>query len=129
MTEVRVLQLIWLAFQLTPLLLAFLAFGGPLPPPPPGDVTIIAALGAAAFMTGAFGIVGVPLLLRGVAAQSAFIVRFACAETVGVLGLVAHISGASMPVVASFLGISFGLTLILRPTERSYTHWEVRRLS
>ena len=107
------------------MLLAFLAFGGPLP----GDVTNIAALGAAALVAGALGIIGVPFLRRGVAAQSTVIVRLACAETVGILGLVAHISGASMPVVDSFLGISFGLTRILRPTERSYTDWEVRRIS
>ena len=128
MTEVRSLQAIWVAFLLTPLVLAWLAFGGPLPPPPSSDPAVIAVIGIVAVVAGVFGVVGVPVFLRNVAAQPAWIVRFACTEIIGVLGLFAHISGASMPVVAAMFGLSFGLTLILRPTERAYTQWELRRL-
>ena len=128
MSEVRSLQFLWIAFVITPLLFAFLAFGGPLPAPPPGDPMMAVTLGGLAALVGAFGLVGAPLVLKNMAAQPAYLVRFSCAEAIGVFGLVAHLTGASAPVVIAFFGISFGFTVIMRPTEEAYTRWELRRM-
>ncbi|MFT4621404.1 MAG: hypothetical protein ACI8PZ_000056 [Myxococcota bacterium] len=128
MSEVRSLQILWIAFAVTPLLFALIAFGGVLPAPPAGDPMMAATLGVLATLVGAFGLVGAPLVLKNMAAQPAYLVRFSCAEAIGVFGLVAHVSGASAPVVIAFLGISFGFTVIMRPTEEAYTRWELRRM-
>ena len=92
MSEVRSLQFLWIAFVITPLLFAFLAFGGPLPAPPPGDPMMAVTLGGLAALVGAFGLVGAPLVLKNMAAQPAYLVRFSCAEAIGVFGLVAHLT-------------------------------------
>jgi len=120
------LPILWVAMLNAVLVLAGVTFSGVVPPTGEGGLPAL-VLVLPAGMSGALSVVGVRLFMPTIPAQSAYIVRFATAESVAVFGLVAHVLGGPLPLVVGFFVVSLTLLVVARPTEDGFTEWEMRR--
>jgi len=125
--ELQTLRIIWFAFVASitvfQIILLFMGLPQVAPEWTLGGIFAVCALGPAAF-----GVFGVPLFLRNTVAQSAFIVRFACFESVAMFGFIAAIV-ANLPALSLGMAVvAWALLASVFPTEERYTAWELRRL-
>ena len=126
-SEFRNLTIVWAAMCTTVLILAGVSFVFPEVPAEPPALTMVLMLAVIAGSTGAMGVIGVPLFLKHLNAQSAGIVRFACGESVALYGVVAAFLGASPAIFGLFFVASLSVLLWVRPTADAFTAWEMRR--
>lgn len=88
----------------------------------------ILALVPVALAQGLFGLVGVPMFLKHMSAESAFIVRMALFEGMVLMGFTLAFLGASLAVPLGLFAVSVVLNALTFPSEERFTAWEVRRL-
>ncbi len=126
MEQARILKLIWASFMMSIAVFQVVLFATA--PEGDSDLALLAPLGAVAMGSGAFGLVGVPITMRSTPAPSAFIIRFACFESVALFGFVGgFVTG--LPAVSLVAAVAaWGLLLPVFPTDERFTAWEVRRL-
>jgi len=126
MEQARILKIIWASFMISIAVFQVVLFVTA--PEGAFDLNLLATVGAMATSSAAFGLVGVPTTMRSAPAQTSFIMRFACFESVALFGFVGgFVTG--LPAVSLVAAVAaWGLMLSVFPTDERFTAWEVRRL-
>ncbi len=126
-SEIGLLKVLWMAFLFAQVVFGALIFAV-LEQEVATDPTLVYALIIPGLLTGAFALVGVPMFLKALPANVAYIIRWVCAEAVGLLGVLGHVVGGPLALSGGFVAVAVGLLVATRVTDSSFTHWEVRRL-
>ena len=127
MEQARVLKIIWFSFMASVAMFQLVGFVGS-PPDQALDPVFYMAIGVCAVGSAAFGGVGIPLFMRHLPAQNAFLIRYALYESVAIYGvMLCFIGGGLLPSLLAGVA-TWTLLLLSFPTEERFTAWEVRRL-
>jgi len=122
----KTLPIVWIAMLIAVLILTGITFSGVMPVQS-SDGLVPWVLAVPAVGSAGMAVVGVRLLMGHMPAQSAYIVRFAFAESVAIYGMVAYLQGAPMAMAAGYFVLSLICMVACRPTPDGFTAWEMRR--
>jgi hypothetical protein len=120
------LRILWLAF--IPSHLALLGVRFMVPPTtggggPPDAVFVVLSLG---FVVALFVVPRLAAFQR-MPANTAWIIRFALAETIAVQSFALHVLGGSLPVGLGLAALGLLMHLLQVPTADRFTRWEMER--
>ncbi len=125
--ELRTLRILWFAFMMSIAIFQVVILFVELQPTEV-DGASVGIIAASALGPAAYGLVGVPMFMRSMVAQTAFIVRFACFESVALFGFVAGFDSAAPAVSLAGAVVAWAMMATVFPTEERYTAWEIQRL-
>jgi len=126
MPEVRVLKIIWFSFMVS--IAIFQVVLVMADAEASMDATQAAVIAATGLGPALVGVIGVPRFLSHQVAQTAWILRFACFESMAIFGFVAGFVSGVHALSFGAAALAWLLMISIFPTEERYTAWEVRRL-